>query len=698
MVNDRDYFALTGGLNSEATPLQLKPGELIGGVNYECNSLGGYRRFKGYERFDGHTAPSAAPYYLISFGSGVPASYPVPGNTVTGATSAATGIVLLAPVLDGTGLAGTLVMARVSGTFVSGENLSVGASVFGASTSAVSSNSAPTDIQDTTYFLAASADARTLINAVPGSGPIRGVVEYNGIAYAFRDNVGATAIGMYKETAAGWTQVPAFPILYFAAGLSLINEGDTITGVTSTNTAIVRRVVLQSGVWGSTAAGFLVLASGSPAFVNAETIQVGATNCATTVGTAVAPTILPRGTFEFRVHNFYGNTKTTRLCMVDGKNCAYEYQDSPEFLCPILTGTPVDVPIHLAAHRGRLWLAFQGGSIQPSSVNDPAVYSALTGAAELSIGEEVTGFLEEQNPSQNTYYSTATLFIMGAVSTHTLTGDGPNWILGPFATEVGSNPFTIQRLGQGIFLNARGFSSLLAAQSYGNFKMSSFSNKIDSLMTEIRARAVCSSVSKERSLYRLFMNDGRFVSIGFRDNKVIGMTLCDLSQAMSCAWSGQRTDGTEFLLAGGTNGYVYRLDSGNNIDGAQIVAFLRMPFNFSRSPTRQKRYRRAAFDVKAEGNCTLQFAPEYSFAAANVGSDPPRTLALVGGGGFWDVSNWDHFKWDTAASANPSIKLEGSGTNIGFLVAHLSTNEPPHTIQGISLQWSIRRLDRTASA
>lgn len=48
---------------------------------------------------------------------------------------------------------------------------------------------------------------RANINAVPGSGPVRGVWVYNNKVYAFRDNAGATECLMYEATGSGWNAI-----------------------------------------------------------------------------------------------------------------------------------------------------------------------------------------------------------------------------------------------------------------------------------------------------------------------------------------------------------------------------------------------------------------------------------------------------------------------------------------------------------
>ena len=48
---------------------------------------------------------------------------------------------------------------------------------------------------------------RNAIGPVEGSGPIRGVVNYNGAVYVFRDDVDGTRCVMHKSSPTGWVEV-----------------------------------------------------------------------------------------------------------------------------------------------------------------------------------------------------------------------------------------------------------------------------------------------------------------------------------------------------------------------------------------------------------------------------------------------------------------------------------------------------------
>jgi hypothetical protein len=112
------YFPLGGGLDLITPAIAQKPGSAIGALNYEP-AANGYRRVEGYERFDGRLSPTDAPYYELDF---TPAPPPfVLGDTITGATSGATGKVLATGVAERhlwqADAAGYVGLGAITGTF-----------------------------------------------------------------------------------------------------------------------------------------------------------------------------------------------------------------------------------------------------------------------------------------------------------------------------------------------------------------------------------------------------------------------------------------------------------------------------------------------------------------------------------------------------------------------------------------------------
>ena len=119
-----DLIRLGGGLDQVTPTLSLKPGIARRATNFECSITGGYTRIAGYERFDGHTSPSAAVYNVLVCALTETVNV---GDTVIGMSSAATGVVIARAGDD-------VVITRETGAFVEQEGIVVSATQVGTIT------------------------------------------------------------------------------------------------------------------------------------------------------------------------------------------------------------------------------------------------------------------------------------------------------------------------------------------------------------------------------------------------------------------------------------------------------------------------------------------------------------------------------------------------------------------------------------
>lgn len=665
---------MAGGLDLMTPPFQMKPGSLRAAQNFECSIFGGYRRIDGYEAFDGQAAPSSMQYWIL--GATITGSAAL-NNTLHGATSGATGVIIALP-------GAKFVLTQVVGTFQSGENLNVGAGTIAVSTSLALAGSASTPKLDGQYLALAANVQRALITTVPGSGPVRGVVYYNDVLYAFRDNAGATAEAIYKSTGAGWTLVALNNTVTFSTGGAVTPaEGATLTqgGVTAT----VKRVGLQSGTWaGSTAAGILVVTnpSGGNFAAGAATLTGGAT--VTLAGAQSAIMLSPGGRYDFTVGNLTGATGTKRIYGCDGVNKAFEFDGA--VYVPISTGMTTDTPSHCVIHMFHLFLTF-GASLQFSAAGFPYQWSPVVGAGELAMGDNITGLSVQSSSAAN---SALAVFTTGRLSI--LYGSGAStFSLLPYRDEIGTFPFTNQNLAQTIFLDLQGITDITATQAYGNFVYAVITDQVKSQLNTWRLLATASCVNRNRGQYRLFFSNGYAFYLTMHGSKVVGIMPILFPDVARCAWADKMANGAEVSFFGSDSGYVYQLDSGTSFNGKSLEAFINLAYNFERSPRTLKTYRGGALEVS--GSSYIEFNAGYSLGYGSTDTTQPGTVLTAQSfrSVLWDQSVWDSFFFDGQTLSPSTLELGGDAENISLSIYSNSDAFQSFTLTGGIINYTPRR-------
>lgn len=675
----QDFYPLGGGLDLVSPAISIAPGCVIDSQNYEPAIAGGYRRIDGYERYDGRATPTAASYWVLPITlSGAVAV----GNTITGATSAATGVVLGV-------FSGYLVCGRVAGVFAVAESITVAALVVGAvaGIQAINGAALPTDHAD--YLLLAANDQRQFILVVPGSGPIRGVWVFNDVVYAFRDNAGATANIMWRATGAGWVQVAFQTELQFSAATAQINVGDVITGSVSGATATVQATLLRTGTWTASGIGSLILTGIIGAFTNAESIKVTGVARASASANSAAITRLPGGRCEFFNYNFTGSTNSKKMYGADGVNPAFEFDGTNYY--PIRTGMTAESPLHVIAHRGYLFLSFLA-SVQYSALGNPYGWTVVLGAGEIDCSSAVSGFLP-----QGGNINGSSLAIFTAERTFVLYGTtNLDFKLVSSIFDMGYVPYTCQQVSNDVYgMTSRGIQALITTLNYGDFDYSSISHMIQPLITKKRGLECASNTIRTKNQYRVYFTDGTALAVGLTGDKVTGLMLLNYARAVRCICSATLSTGSEVTYFGSDDGYVYQDNIGTSQDGAAIESWARLPFNSDKSPRIRKRFRRAILEVVAEGFAKVNISYDLGYGNPNVQPAAPQPdTALIGAGGYWDMFTWDAFTWDAQIVNNPTISIDGTEKSISMLFYSNRAQDQPHVLSGLTLISTPRLLER----
>lgn len=669
-----DLVYLKGGLDLITPTLALPAGIARDAYNFEVSITGGYTRIQGYERYDGQTSPSSANF------SGLTANLTgtiVAGDVIVGGTSGESATVIAVNGSD-------IYYTQDTGIFTVGENLEV-ASVSQGTVASSSATGVLTSYQEAEYLGLAANVYRALITAVPGSGPVRGVLELGNTVYAWRNNAGGTALEIYKSSVAGWVNVPLGFEMSFDTGTAEIFDGDVITGSSSGNTATVTRVVLETGSWSAgTAAGRLIFASATGNFTAGETLTVLAANKALVVAAQTAITLAPNGRVETALGNFGGSNSQLTAYGCDNVNRGFEFDGT--VYVPINTGMATDSPNHVAVHKQHLFFSF-GTSVQFSALGEPYQWTPLLGAGEIVQPEIVTAFVVQPGDQ-----STGALAIYSDNFTYVLYGtDSSSWSLVPYNTGAGAKAYSGQNLNQTYTFDNRGVITLQATLSYGNFDTAAVTLNLRPFTQSRRNRSTASGLNREKAQYRIFFSDGYGLYVTIANGQMLGAMPVRFPNAVTCTCESQDSLSEESMYFGSDNGFVYALDVGTSFDGESINATMELNYNSENAPRLLKRYRRGSFEITGSGYCEFQFAYDLGYSSVYIGQSTTATYANNFAASYWDSVFWDSFVWDGKTLSPSDVEIKGTGENILLRISSDSPYYQPFTINSVILHYTTRR-------
>lgn len=683
------FFPLTGGLDLVTPAVALKPGRVIAALNYEPTASG-YRRLRGFERFDGRAAPSDGAYSVVHFTGGDADGLVVAVGDTINQVSGWTGVVAIAPVVTsgsfaGGNAAGYVVTVGHPGGAFAVEALREGVTTWAMGTSLVA-NEAVSAATSAAGRLAIATALRNLIAAVPGSGPVTGVWYDGSHILAVRDNAGATAGVFHKSSILGWLPMPVGAMLSFISGSQEILVGDVIEGAISAATATVAHVLLVSGTWaGGDAVGNLTVTSQTGNFTseNINNNTQATLNVATVLDDSITQNPPAGGRYEFIRHNFYGSENLSRTYGVNGVGKAFSYDGT--VIVPIYTGMDADTPTHLAEHRGSLFLSFPGGSLQFSAVGEPFLFDAIVGAGEIGVGSDITALVAANK---------STLGILAENSINVLYGnDSSDYQLEVLTDEAGALAYSAQRVDQVIYLDNAGLRSLAASARYGNFNFGVLSELISPLLEDKRrdgVNPVVSFINRKKVQYWLIFDDGTGIC-GFLGRKAPEFLPFDLDFTPTCACSVE-IDGVERIFLGASDGYVYEFEKGTSFDGDVIEHYLRMPFNHFGSPNQLKKIHKALIDVEASSTTTLLASFDLDLGA--VQGVPAQTLTVTTGGGAIDDLGSNELYFASQIEAVAECYVGAAGKTISMKIGGSTSSEEPHTLTGVTYHVTSRGLRR----
>ena len=491
------------------------------------------------------------------------------------------------------------------------------------------------------------------------------------------------------------------PLLAFNSGSVEISEGDTIVGASSGKTATVTSVTITAGVLADgDAEGYISVKNNTGTWTASEAININGVDHASvngssqpsevTVadadGTQYAQTIEPGGLYEFTNYNFRGETTGFTMYGVNTVDNGFSW-DGATFI-KYKTGMDTDTPEHIAAHQKHLFYSYPNGSIQHSSLVTPNVWSVISGASELAIGDNVSGFSTEVNNVMSVFTRNDAFMLYGSGVS--------DWELRKFHAGAGAIPYTLQKMDQTFFLDDRGISSIFTVQYFGDFQSAVASDKIDPYIQSKKDNAVASLRVRAKNQYRLYFDDKTGVQMTFINKRNQGLMPFTLEHQIICAASVEDSTGFEVLYAGFDDGYVRRMDSGTSFDGDTVDSFIRTAYYHYDSPGARKRFRELNLEMNADTSTTITVTPTYDFG----GTFTPKTSPVSSeysvdvAADEWNQDDISNSSTGITVVASERIKINGIGLNMGLIIANSSIYDKPITLQGAIVDFTPRGVRR----
>lgn len=550
----------------------------------------------------------------------------------------------------------------------------------------------PTNVFDqaeTSVAIAEREAARTAIQQVPGTGPVRGAHYFNGVIYAWRDNVAQTQCVMYRSSPDGWDQVDIGYVVDFnSGGVAELMPGDTIVGATTAAPAVVRKVVLVSGDWANgDAAGYLVLDTPGNPLTTENISTAGQTNVATLTSVATAQGFPPGGKYELVTHNFYATAPLRCFYGVNGVGRGFEV-DISGTVTFIRTGNDLttDKPTSIAVHKNHLFFGFPQGVIENSVVGSPTDWDGVVGAGEIGLGSPITGFCSAPGSA---------LFIFAETKVAALYGSSADdWTLDELTDEGGGFPYTMQRADQVLYMDNEGVRSINASRVYGNFNMATVTATIERTLNKKSAGGivpVASCVSKAKTQYRLFFSDGTGISIFFGRKYPECMAFYYGGVIPNVVTTSKDELGDERMFFGAEDGYVYEMDVGSSFDGQTVEAFIQLPFDHEGGPLLLKKWHKVTLEMIAPPGTQIAIAAEFDYSSTDQPGVGLTDLLVTGGlGGTWSIDDWDGFYWSAPVAGIAENWIDGQGQNMSIIIVSTSVEQLPYIIQGVSKSFTVR--------
>lgn len=402
---------------------------------------------------------------------------------------------------------------------------------------------------------------------------------------------------------------------------------------------------------------------------------------------------------NFSQHNWTG---TPVVIITDGVNPAMKW-DGTTFTVLNGSGSAAN-PLWAKEFAGYLFVGGYSsnyGAIKVSAPLNEADWLTVDGAAEIVVGDTVAGFGVWRQQ----------LIIFSRKSIHKIVGNSTDptssapFTISSITNKVGCvEGRTIQEIdGDLVYLAQDGIRTISGTFNIGDTEIASISRQIQPIVSLINPiTQPCNTlVIGRKTQYRLFYTDpatqeseckGIIGGIRLFKDGHQGWEWGKLKGIKPyCCAAGYLSDGKEYIMHGGYDGYVYRQEEGSTFSGQAVnELYTTVPLEFGDRGLRKVLHRVTTYSTVDNDTTDLSLRITYDqnklgvinptgYTLANVGS----TIYLYDDGNLYDdVAVYDIF-------GNPIIRtsVQGSGFIAQLGISANTALGPPYTIQGFYVEY-----------
>lgn len=442
--------------------------------------------------------------------------------------------------------------------------------------------------------------------------------------------------------------------------------------------------------------GRLILANVIGTFDNTGYIRVGIINVALPNGDTSTPvsqiSILPGGNYQFAQNNFLASADTKRIYGTDSLNRAFEFDG--DVYIPIRTQIAIDAPTQIAVVNNtgdtQLVLSYFG-QVLFSAIGNPHDFRTTSlGFQDLGFGDTITGMSSQVG-------GVLAVFCRDSVHQAAIDGGTGLWISKLISPDLGAIHYGVLNLGGLYAFDDKGIVKIVPSYVFGGFEHDTVSRAIQPTIDKFREKIVATAAFKSKNQCRFYARDGSGICMTMAQGQngiEHHFTQFQYPISVSYAWHGEDASGRDIVLIGDESGFVYVANKGSSFDGQEITAYIRTAFNNLKSPSAIKRFRKMEVEVSTVGYSEIRFNPDFSYADPDVATHIFRNETINGVGGYWDEALFNTFYYDGKIISQPEMRLFGSGTNIGLVIFSKSAIDFGHTLSGVILHYTPRKLNR----